>query len=112
MVFGLAADPGITADIEATGRKTAVLVGLETDVCVTHSALGLLERGYRVVVLADATGSPGTAHNFGLQRMRAAGVILSSVKSIFYEWIRTVPAAQALEEEAGGEIEPPMGIIL
>ena len=54
-----------------SGRKTAVLVGLETDVCVAHSALGLLGHGYQVAVVADATGSPGTAHGFGLER--AAG---------------------------------------
>src|SRR5258706_1954999 len=68
MVFDLSTDPAILAAVVQTGRKTAVLVGLETDVCVAHSALGLLEHGYQVAVLADATGSPGTAHGFGLER--------------------------------------------
>ncbi|HEY5168038.1 MAG TPA: isochorismatase family protein, partial [Thermoleophilia bacterium] len=45
-VFGLAACPEIMAAIEATGRRTAVLCGFETDVCVTHSAVGLMEAGY------------------------------------------------------------------
>ena len=40
-VFGLAACPDIMAAIRATGRRTAVLAGYETDVCVTHSAVGL-----------------------------------------------------------------------
>jgi len=44
-VFSLAACPEIMAAIAATGRKTAVLVGFETDVCVTHSAVGLSEAG-------------------------------------------------------------------
>jgi nicotinamidase-related amidase len=35
------------AAIRATGRHTAVLAGYETDVCVTHSAVGLSEAGYR-----------------------------------------------------------------
>ncbi|NOR20390.1 MAG: isochorismatase family protein, partial [Xanthomonadales bacterium] len=52
--FGLAGNPAILADVEATGRKTAILVGTETDVCVAQSALGLMECDYRVVVLQDA----------------------------------------------------------
>jgi len=90
MSYGLAGDQDILDAIEKTGRKTAVLVGLETDVCVCQSALGLLAQGYRVVVLADAVGSPGPCHNYGIERMRDAGVIISSVKGTFYEWQRTV----------------------
>ena len=48
--FGLADVPTILAGVEATGRDTAVLVGMETDVCVAQSALGLLDRGLRVAV--------------------------------------------------------------
>ena len=57
-VFGLASCPDIMAAMESTRRRTAVLAGFETDVCVTHSAVGLGEAGYRVVVAEDATYSP------------------------------------------------------
>jgi Isochorismatase family len=94
MVFDLAAEPAILAAAEQAGRKTAVLVGLETDVCVAHSALGLLARGYQVAVVADATGSPGVAHDLGLERVAGAGALVTNVKSLFYEWIRTVERAR------------------
>lgn len=90
LVFGLADQADIIQAVEQTGRKTAVLIGLETDVCVTHSALGLLDRGYRVVVVADATGTPAPNHEMGLQRMQNAGVIIVNTKGLFYEWLRTV----------------------
>lgn len=90
MTFGLCGDPLILGAIEAAGRKTVVLVGLETDVCVMQSALGLLDRGYRLVVLSDATGSPGDCHEAGLSRMRDAGAVISTVKGTFYEWVRTL----------------------
>lgn len=112
MIFGLAEDPDILAAVERTGRKTAILVGLETDVCVTHSALGLLEQGYRVVVVADATGSPQIGHRIGLTRMERAGVVIVSVKSLFYEWVRTVERAEELEEAYGDEIPCPEGMLL
>jgi len=90
MIFGMAADPDILNAVQKTNRNTAILLGLETDVCVAQSAIGLLEHGYRVAVLEDAVGSPGKAHQYGLARMRSAGVLLSNVKSLFYEWLRTV----------------------
>ena len=96
--FGLADVPAIMAAIEATGRHSAVLVGMETDVCVAHSALGLLDRGYRVVVVRDAVLAPGTAHEDGIERMRAAGATMIGTKGLFYEWARTVDMASKLDE--------------
>jgi|APSaa5957512576_1039674.scaffolds.fasta_scaffold74010_2 nicotinamidase-related amidase len=90
MSHGLAGDPVILAAVEKTNRKTAVIVGLETDVCVMQSALGLLQKGFRVVVLSDATASPGPCHEAGILRMQNAGVIISTAKGTFYEWTRTV----------------------
>ena len=109
MTFGLAAQPDILEAVQQTQRKTAVMIGYETDVCVTHSALGLLDLGYRVAVVADATGSPGGAHQIGLERIRGAGGIIVSAKSLYYEWVRTVKKALALEDSG---IETPEGIVL
>ena len=109
MIFGLAAQADILEAVQNTNRKTAVLIGYETDVCVTHSALGLLDLGYRVAVVADATGSPGEAHQIGLERIRGAGGVIVSAKSLYYEWVRTVE--KALEFESLG-IETPEGIVL
>ena len=109
MTFGLAAQPDVLEAVQQTGRKTAILIGYETDVCVAHSALGLMDLGYRVAVVTDATGSPGGAHQIGIDRIRQAGGILLSAKSLYYEWVRTV--AKAIEFEASG-IETPEGIVL
>jgi nicotinamidase-related amidase len=99
MTFGLAAEPTILTAVARTARKTAVLIGLETDVCVAQSAIGLIEQGYRVIAIADATGSPGTAHEFGLERIRGAGGLVMNVKSLFYEWMRKVERVQQFHAE-------------
>lgn len=88
LVFGLAGQPDILAAIEQSGRRTVVLVGLETDVCVAQSAIGLLQCGYRVAVVSDACASPQQGHAHGLRRMRDAGVVEISAKGIFFEWVR------------------------
>ena len=57
--FGLAGTPEILEAVLATERRTAVLVGAETDVCVYQSAVGLLDAGLRVIAVEDAIFSPG-----------------------------------------------------
>lgn len=108
--FGLAACPGIVADLEAHGRRTAVLCGLETDVCVAQSALGLLDAGWRVVVVEDAVATPGTGQALGLARIRRSGAELIGTKGLAYEWLRTVDRLSVLAEQMAGDV--PMGITL
>jgi nicotinamidase-related amidase len=110
-VFGLADYPLAGPAVLGAGRRTAVLTGLETDVCVAQSALGLLDAGLRVVVVEDAVGSPGAAHAAGLDRMRRAGVIPVVTKQLHYEWMRTVERSRAFEDAVQG-LEPPPGVIL
>jgi nicotinamidase-related amidase len=107
-IFGLAACTPIMADLERHGRRTAVLCGLETDVCVSQSALGLLDAGWRVVVVSDAVACPGDAHEQGLARMRDAGVTLIGLKGLCYEWLRTVEDSYRLDERLWATV--PAGI--
>lgn len=106
-VFGLAEVPEIIAAVEATERRTAILVGAETDVCVAHSAVGLLDRGFRVVVVADATFSPGQMHEHGLSHVQAAGAQIRHAKGVYYEWVRTLAAARTFESEHPDLADPP-----
>ncbi len=96
MIFGLTDQAPILAEVEATGRTTAVLIGLETDVCVAQSALGLAARGICPVVIEDATHSPPPHHNYGIARLREAGVVIQSVKGIYYEWVRDLATHRKL----------------
>jgi nicotinamidase-related amidase len=110
-VFGAGANPPILAALAAAARRTVVLAGLETDVCVAHSAISLSESGYAVAALADALFSPGEAHSHGLRRLRAEGVQLLSAKELFYDWTRNLDAARAVID-ANPELEPPPGFSL
>ncbi len=111
VVFGAADQADILAAIEATGRRTAVVVGLETDVCVAHSALGLLDHGFRVVVVDDASFSPGGMHGAGLRRIVAAGGELLPAKGVWYEWLRTLEGSRAILR-AHPELADPPGFSL
>jgi nicotinamidase-related amidase len=69
-------------------RNTLLLCGMETHICVMQTALAALREGYLVHVASDAVGSRSEWNwKIGLERMRAAGAIISSTETIVYELI-------------------------
>jgi len=75
-------------------RNTLLLCGMESHICVTQTALGALRDGYLVHIASDAVSSR-TEWNWkiGLERMRAAGAIVSSTEMMIYELMRSSSAA-------------------
>ena len=71
-------------------RNTVLICGMESHICVTQTALGALREGYIVHVASDAVSSR-TEWNWkiGLERMRAAGAVISSTEMIVYELLRS-----------------------
>src|SRR5437660_5601804 len=71
-------------------RNTLLLCGMETHICVMQTALAALREGYLVHVASDAVSSR-TEWNWkvGLDRIRAAGAVISSTAMILYELLRS-----------------------
>jgi nicotinamidase-related amidase len=64
-----------------------VLTGIETHVCVQQTALDLISQGVTVTLATDAVGSRRLPdHVQSLRRMEVAGVTLTTVESIAFEW--------------------------
>jgi nicotinamidase-related amidase len=99
MIFGLMGQPDIRAAVDASRRDCFVLIGLETDVCIAHSALGLSAAGRHAVVVDDACASPPPHHEHGLRRLRDAGIAVTSVKGVFYEWVRDLETYRRLQPQ-------------
>ena len=58
----------------------------ESHICVTQTALGALNQGLNVHVAADAVSSRTELNwKVGLNRMQAAGAVLSSTEMMMYE---------------------------
>ncbi|WMX48277.1 isochorismatase family protein [Streptomyces roseicoloratus] len=105
--FAVWDNPDIAAAIEATGRTTMILVGIETDICVAHSAIQLHHAGKRVVVVDDTAYSPGQAHERGLRRLAGRGIETLSTKELFYDWVRTIQDADAFHDTHADLTVPP-----
>ncbi len=76
--------------VEATGRKTLVMAGVWTSVCVAFPALQAKADGYKVYAVMDASGDISEmASNVTLARMTQAGVIPVTTNTILSETHRT-----------------------
>lgn len=71
-------------------RNTLLLCGMETHICVLQTALAGLREGYLVHIASDAVSSR-TEWNWkiGLERMQAAGAVISSTEMMIYELMRS-----------------------
>jgi nicotinamidase-related amidase len=70
-------------------RNTVLLCGMESHICVMQTALGALNDGYLVHVASDAVGSRAEWNwKIGLERMKAAGAVISSTEMMMYELLR------------------------
>jgi nicotinamidase-related amidase len=71
-------------------RNTLLLCGMETHICVMQTALAALREGYLVHVASDAVGSRSEWNwKVGLDRMRAAGAVISTTEMMIYELMRS-----------------------
>jgi nicotinamidase-related amidase len=57
LYFDSMKDEEINKYVTSTEKKTAILTGIESHICVFQTALTLLSSGYRVFIAKDAVGS-------------------------------------------------------
>lgn len=82
-------------DPSAHGEAEIVIAGCETHVCLLQTALGLLESGRRVFVVADASASRHAAdRELALARMRSAGASIVTAEMVAFEWLDTAAHPQ------------------
>jgi nicotinamidase-related amidase len=81
--------PGFQEQLAAHQRRQIVVTGIEAHICVTQTALDLLNNGKEVVVVADAVGSrrPLDAET-ALRRLDNCGAVVATAESVVFEWLR------------------------
>ena len=85
--FSAAADPGFAALLPAGGD--VIVAGVEAHVCVLQTVLGLLPRGHRVLLVADAVGSRDPADRAAaIDRARQHGAEIVTSEMVLFEWLR------------------------
>lgn len=84
--------------VRKTGRKTIIVAGVWTSVCVMFPALDAKAAGYKVYAVMDASGDPSElASRTTLARFAQAGVIPTTANAVLSEVHRTWNRADAAE---------------
>ncbi|KZL83825.1 isochorismatase domain-containing protein [Colletotrichum incanum] len=78
--------PEIAAQFDGKGPHEFLVVGIESHICVTQTALDLLAAGHKVYVLADGVSSCNREEvPIALARLRHEGVTVTTSESVIYE---------------------------
>lgn len=92
--FSCLGEPAFVEALRALERNWLVVIGIETHVCVSQTALTALNffiddatnLDFGVAVIDDAVGARTAAyHRTGLERMRDEGAIITCADAFYYE---------------------------
>jgi nicotinamidase-related amidase len=76
--------------VRATGKKTLIMAGVWTSVCVMFPALDAKAAGFKVYAVIDASGDPSDlASRTTIARFAQAGVVPTSTNAVLSELHRT-----------------------
>jgi nicotinamidase-related amidase len=84
--------------VRETGKKTLIMAGVWTSVCVMFPALDAKAAGFKVYAVMDASGDPSEfASRVSLARFAQAGVVPTSANAVICEVHRTWNRPDAAE---------------
>ena len=73
--------------VAATGRKTLLIAGLWTEVCLAQTAISAMAEGYRVFFVSDCSGGMSVeAHEDAKTRLVQAGATPINWMAVICEW--------------------------
>jgi nicotinamidase-related amidase len=85
--FHCCAVPQLLEQLYGRNIRHVTVAGIEAHVCVSQTALELLDLGFRVQVPADAVASRRKIDwEFALRRLEHAGAVVSTMESVLFEW--------------------------
>lgn len=88
MHFSCMEDRNFAEIFTSLGAKQAILVGMEAHICVVQTAASLVEEGYEVFVVSDATASRTIeSEKACLERLSASGVSIVTTEMVVFEWL-------------------------
>jgi nicotinamidase-related amidase len=83
-------NPDFVAAVKATGRKTLIIAGTITSVCMAFPAIAAVHDGYKVFAVVDASGTYSKmAQEITLARIVQAGVVPMDTAAVASELQRT-----------------------
>jgi nicotinamidase-related amidase len=107
-------NPDFVAAVKATGRKTLIIAGTITSVCMAFPAIAAAYDGYKVFAVIDASGTYSKmAEEITLARIVQAGVVPMDTAAVASELQKTWNRPDAQEwAEVYTKIFPPYQLLI
>lgn len=107
-------NPDFVAAVKATGRKTLIIAGTITSVCMAFPAIAAVHDGYKVFAVVDASGTYSKmAQEITLARIVQAGVVPMDTAAVASELQKTWHRDDAREwAEVYTKIFPPYQLLI
>ncbi|CRK30533.1 hypothetical protein BN1708_005178 [Verticillium longisporum] len=78
--------PGVAKHFESGDKAEVILVGIESHICITQTAIDLIANGHKVYVCADGVSSCNKEEvAVALARLRGEGATVTTSESVLYE---------------------------
>ena len=75
--------------VKAQGKKTILVCGVESHICVLQSIIDLVREGYRVFIVADCVGSRMVYNkDYAIQRATQEGAFVTTCEGALYEMVQ------------------------
>jgi nicotinamidase-related amidase len=95
--FDLTKEKKIRDHLARLKKAQVIVAGCETDVCVLQSCLGLLDLGYEVYAVEELLFSSARNVDAAIARMKAAGAIFLTYKTLYYELFEAVQSSEQVK---------------
>ena len=107
-------NPDFVAAVKATSRKTLIIAGTITSVCMAFPAIAAVHEGYKVFAVIDASGTYSKmAQEITLARVVQAGVVPMDTAAVASELQKTWHRDDAQEwAEIYTKIFPPYALLI
>jgi nicotinamidase-related amidase len=86
LIFSCCESLEFMTKLKATRRRTVIICGIETHICIMQTVLDLLPGHYRILVVRDATSSHAIVdRETALRRIEARGAEITTAEAVIYE---------------------------
>lgn len=86
--FSCMKDDEFSEHFKSLGRKQAVIAGMEAHICVLQTGMDLMQQGFEIFVVTDATSSrTPESEKACLDRLSAAGAGIVTTEMVVFEWL-------------------------
>ena len=87
--FDCCGQSGFLEELKAHSKKTVIVAGMETHICVLQTTLGLLRAGVNVHLVQDAVCSRIEENwRTGIEFMRDAGAVVTCTETVLFQLLK------------------------